>query len=279
MYLSNDSATEIVKGFTLMRIAVCDDLENERKKLIEALGNVLNDFVVNEFEDGNQLLESHAVMPYDLIILDILMPKINGIDTAAALRKTDTKTPVVFMDEVFDREYIQRKFENMRYLSEAGRTIRKGIDSLFMNLLDETRFFVLDQESSYDENVDRMVRALTNQGELDAGFAQRVREREKYSTMVLDQNIAFPHTKNMLPKLTLAMGVFPDMLKDDKYGNIRIIILLGIPESMEDDTVLVRLYDDILSIGKKPDVIPKIQKMESYREFLLYNAEENNIFE
>ena len=191
----------------------------------------------------------------------------------------DTKTPIVFMDEVFDREYIQRKFENMRYLSEAGRTIRKGIDSLFMNLLDETRFFVLDQESSYDENVDRMARALTNQGELDAGFAQRVREREKYSTMVLDQNIAFPHTKNMLSKLTLAMGVFPDMLKDDKYGNIRIIILLGIPESMEDDTVLVRLYDDILSIGKKPDVIPKIQKMESYREFLLYIAEENNIFE
>lgn len=191
----------------------------------------------------------------------------------------DTKTPIVFMDEVFDREYIQRKFENMRYLSEAGRTIRKGIDSLFMNLLDETRFFVLDQESSYDENVDRMARALTNQGELDAGFAQRVREREKYSTMVLDQNIAFPHTKNMLPKLTLAMGVFPDMLKDDKYGNIRIIILLGIPESMEDDTVLVRLYDDILSIGKKSDVIPKIQKMESYREFLLYIAEENNIFE
>lgn len=191
----------------------------------------------------------------------------------------DTKTPVIFMDEVFDREYIQRKFENMRYLSEAGRTIRKGIDSLFMNLLDETRFFVLDQESSYDENVDRMARALANQGELDAGFAQRVREREKYSTMVLDQNIAFPHTKNMLSKLTLAMGVFPDMLKDDKYGNIRIIILLGIPESMEDDTVLVRLYDDILSIGKKPDVIPKIQKMESYREFLLYIAEENNIFE
>ena len=191
----------------------------------------------------------------------------------------DTKTPVIFMDEVFDREYIQRKFENMRYLSEAGRTIRKGIESLFMNLLDETRFFVLDQESSYDENVDRMARALTNQGELDAGFAQRVREREKYSTMVLDQNIAFPHTKNMLSKLTLAMGVFPDMLKDDKYGNIRIIILLGIPESMEDDTVLVRLYDDILSIGKKPDVIPKIQKMESYREFLLYIAEENNIFE
>ncbi|SCI58149.1 Probable licABCH operon regulator [uncultured Eubacterium sp.] len=191
----------------------------------------------------------------------------------------DTQTPVIFMDEVFDREYIQRKFENIRYLSEAGRSIRKGIDSLFMNLLDETRFFVLDEDSSYDENIDRMVRSLTNQGDLDAGFAQRVREREKYSTMVLDQNIAFPHTKNMLPKLTLALGVFPNMLKDEKYGSIRLVILLGIPESMEDDTVLIRLYDDILSIGKNPDVLPKIQSMESYREFLLYVAEENNIFE
>ena len=97
--------------------------------------------------------------------------------------------------------------------------------------------------------------------------------------MVLDQNIAFPHTKNKLSKLTLAMGVFPNMLKDEKYGSVKLVILLGIPESMEDDTVLVRLYDDILSIGKNQEVIPKIQSMESYREFLLYVAEENNIFE
>ena len=191
----------------------------------------------------------------------------------------DTDIPVVFMDEVFDREYIQRKFENIRYLAEAGHSIRKGIDSLFMNLLDETRFFVLDSESTYDENIDRMVISLTNQGELDAGFSQRVREREKRSTMVLDRNIAFPHTKNMLSKLTLALGVFPEMLKDKKYGSVRLVILLGIPESMEDDTVLIRLYDEILAIGKNPDILPKIQIMESYREFLLYITEENNIFE
>lgn len=112
-----------------------------------------------------------------------------------------------------------------------------------------------------------MARALTNQGELDAGFAQRVREREKYSTMVLDQNIAFPHTKNMLSKLTLAMGVFPDMLKDDKYGNIRIIILLGIPESMEDDTVLVRLYDDICRLARNRMSFLRSRKWKATENF------------
>ncbi len=80
-----------------MRIAVCDDVKTERQKVIEALKTVLKDFSINEFNDGNELIKSHAHLPYDLIILDILMPKINGIDTAAILRSTDRKTPVVFL--------------------------------------------------------------------------------------------------------------------------------------------------------------------------------------
>lgn len=80
-----------------MRIAVCDNLKSERKKAIEALNSVISNISVSEFDDGNELLESHIVHPYDLIILDILMPKISGIDTAVALRKNDTKTPIVFI--------------------------------------------------------------------------------------------------------------------------------------------------------------------------------------
>lgn len=85
------------KGLVLMRIAICDDLKSERQKVIEALNAVIKNFTVNEFSDGNELLKSHALQPYDLIILDILMPKINGIDTADALRKNDTKTPIIFI--------------------------------------------------------------------------------------------------------------------------------------------------------------------------------------
>ena len=54
--------------------------------------------------------------------------------------------------------------------------------------------------------------------------------------------------------------------------------MLGVPESMEDDTVLVRLYDEILAIGKDVGVIDKIRSMKSYKELLLYITEENNIF-
>lgn len=80
-----------------MRIAICDDLQTERQKTIEALDSVIRNFSVNEFDDGAELIKSHEVLPYDLIILDILMPKISGMDTAAQIRKNDTKTPIVFI--------------------------------------------------------------------------------------------------------------------------------------------------------------------------------------
>lgn len=79
-----------------MRIAICDDREDERRMITEALQTIIKDFSADEFEDENELLKGHGVRPYDLIILDIIMPKISGIDTAAVLRKTDVETPVVF---------------------------------------------------------------------------------------------------------------------------------------------------------------------------------------
>ena len=85
-----------------MRIAICDDLKEERKKVIDALNSVIKNFSVNEFEDGNELLKNHSAFPYDLIFLDIHMPKISGIDTAAAIREKDEKTPVIFISESND---------------------------------------------------------------------------------------------------------------------------------------------------------------------------------
>ena len=51
-----------------MRIAICDDLQTERQKTIEALDSVIRNFSVNEFDDGAELIKSHEVLPYDLLV-------------------------------------------------------------------------------------------------------------------------------------------------------------------------------------------------------------------
>ena len=97
--------------------------------------------------------------------------------------------------------------------------------------------------------------------------------------MVLDQNIAFPHTKNMLSKLTLAMGVFPDMLKDDKYGNIRIIILFW--EFLNQWKMTQYLSDYMMIFCRLARNRMSFQRSRKWKvtENFFYIAEENNIFE
>lgn len=81
----------------IMRIAICDDERAERKTIIEKLSKIVGDLAVNEFDDGRELVKSHGHIPYDVIILDILMPKIDGMATAELIRKSDGDTPVVFV--------------------------------------------------------------------------------------------------------------------------------------------------------------------------------------
>jgi lichenan operon transcriptional antiterminator len=190
----------------------------------------------------------------------------------------DTSTPVIYVEEVFNQEYIQKKFENIKYLSEAGCTMRKGIDSLFLNLLDESKFFILDPSITYTENVDFMMDILHSQGDLDDDFARRMHEREQTASMILHENAAFPHTYNQLTKLTLALGVYPESPMEEAHKKIKLVILLGIPENMQTDAVIIRLYDEILSLVQDIKVMTKIQHMESYRELLLYFTEENQFF-
>ena len=104
-----------------MRIAICDYLNTEINKVIEALNLIMGNFSVNEFDDGYELIKSHMHMPFDLIILDILMPKISGMDTARLLREKGVKTPVVFISS-------SEEFGVMSYSVLAFDYILKPID-------------------------------------------------------------------------------------------------------------------------------------------------------
>ena len=50
------------------------------------------------FSDGDELLRAHQKHCMDLIILDIIMPLLSGLDTAKELRNKDDHTPIIFFN-------------------------------------------------------------------------------------------------------------------------------------------------------------------------------------
>ena len=89
-----------------LRIAVADDEPDMRDyfaKILPRLGHQ----VVAQARDGRELVEQCRAARPDLVITDIKMPEMDGIDAAIALYK-DTPLPVVLVSAYHDADLIQR---------------------------------------------------------------------------------------------------------------------------------------------------------------------------
>jgi two-component system chemotaxis response regulator CheY len=69
-----------------MKILLIDDSALSRNMLKRALGN---EYIYIEAADGMSGLESYFLEKPDLVILDLTMPGINGLDVLAKLREMD----------------------------------------------------------------------------------------------------------------------------------------------------------------------------------------------
>jgi DNA-binding response OmpR family regulator len=79
----------------LMRILIVEDdphLGPSLKKGLEA-----NKYAVDLVADGNEAVSLGLAVPYDLIILDVLLPQLNGFEVCAQLRKHGRTTSILFL--------------------------------------------------------------------------------------------------------------------------------------------------------------------------------------
>ena len=79
-----------------MRIALVDDTPEELQILLNILDQELPAADITTFNCGEAFLESWTSQSYDLILLDIYMDKIIGVDVARKIRETDEDVRIVF---------------------------------------------------------------------------------------------------------------------------------------------------------------------------------------
>lgn len=114
----------------MIRIAICDDCTaflNQTKFMLDHWDAPVACGITTElFEDGDALLSAHAQKPFDIILLDIVMPLLNGIDAARELREKDKTVKIVFLTS-------SAEFAVDSYTVKASNYLLKPInpDSLF----------------------------------------------------------------------------------------------------------------------------------------------------
>jgi len=119
------------------RIILADDHILFRQGIKRILDEISEVQVVGEAGDGQEVLELAKTLAPDLVILDISIPKLNGIEACRQIRHLSPKVRILVLTMHKDKEYLYQavsagahgyllKEDSDEELFAAVETIRKG---------------------------------------------------------------------------------------------------------------------------------------------------------
>jgi len=90
-----------------VRILVVEDFEKFRHLVVEMLGKRPELQVVGEASDGLEALQKAAELRPDLILLDIGLPSLNGIEVARQMRSLVPESKIIFLARESSSDVVQ----------------------------------------------------------------------------------------------------------------------------------------------------------------------------
>ena len=89
----------------MIKILLADDHAVIRKRLRQILLDGYPDSKIEEAADGGQLLQFALEGGWDLIIIDMAMPVLSGLEALRRIRALFPSLPVLLMSIYFDEDY------------------------------------------------------------------------------------------------------------------------------------------------------------------------------
>lgn len=133
-----ERVTALGKGRQMQTILVVDDDAHIREVVSFALQN--GGYAVVEAADGREAINQFNRVQPDIIVLDIMMPELDGTEVCREIRKT-SQTPIVFMSARADEidmiiglelggdDYIAKPFSPRQLLARVRAVLRRTVVS------------------------------------------------------------------------------------------------------------------------------------------------------
>lgn len=101
-----------------LRVAVCEDQEEERERLLAMLAACSVENVPTAFASGEELLAEYRPDQFDLLLMDIYMGDMTGIETVERVRQMGESVPVAFLTTSADYTWESRRLSALMYLEK-----------------------------------------------------------------------------------------------------------------------------------------------------------------
>jgi DNA-binding NarL/FixJ family response regulator len=98
-------------NLTSLRILIADDHAAVRKGLIQSFQNEADVEIVGEAQDGRAAVDLAKELSPDVVIMDITMPRLNGIDATRQIAKDCPTVKIVGLSVHASRKYANEMLE------------------------------------------------------------------------------------------------------------------------------------------------------------------------
>ena len=163
----------------MIRIAVCDDMVDiltQTRAVLLQWPNKSQPSHLETFFDGDSLLRAHAESPFDIILLDVVMPGLSGRETARQLRASDSTVKIVFLTSSaeFAVESYTVKADNYLLKPPEPARLYRCLEELCQDIRDRARCLtirtsnalhrILFQDIEYVESQNKQVLLYLSNG-------------------------------------------------------------------------------------------------------------------
>jgi len=90
--------------FPTVRILVVDDFADWRMRVREILAAHPEWKIISEASDGQDAVQQATELQPDVVVLDIALPRLNGIEAAKVIRQKSPSSRIVFLTHDNDRD-------------------------------------------------------------------------------------------------------------------------------------------------------------------------------
>lgn len=96
----------------MIRILIADDHGIVRAGLRLLLDRIMGVEVVAEAADGREAVRLAKAFSPDVVLMDVAMPKLNGLDAASQIVRDNPRTGIIVLSMYMDESYILRALNN-----------------------------------------------------------------------------------------------------------------------------------------------------------------------
>jgi len=197
-----------------IHILVCDDHSLVRKSLIALLEQDKNLVVVGEAESGQEAVELALQLSPDIVLMDINMPYLNGIEATRRICQSSRKSKVIILTTYLNNEYVVQaihagasgylsKNELSKNLFEAIYEVQKGKIYFGKQIL-TAELSQYSEHSVRSKKIDMPINPLTSrEREILQLIAEGNHTKEIALRISISAKTVENHRKNIMRKLNI----------------------------------------------------------------------------